>query len=322
MGYREHPALNQSYLKNIPLGYGNKKILKGPAIKMGSLIDCLITTPSEYYETYYVADINVPPEGIKAILDATSEWETILEVVDLLDYKGVGNRKWKEPTVLAKLTEFKPYWESLRLSKGKEIVTTSEHEIATHVASLLTTHKETRAFIYHPDLEVIYQKDFYWYHKHWECKGLTDVLLINRGKEIIFANGYVFPANSYLIVDIKTGTKKPEKLRESMVMFNYYFQLAFYHWGLNIEGLTKLNPIIVYAQQSLRDYPIWYEFTNDDLEIGKKGLKEIKHWSNNKYTQEPYICGYEEAFELLEYYETNGQWPRNIKYEFRDIRKI
>lgn len=315
MTYRNHPAYNQSYLKALCKGVSGK-IKIGPAIKMGSIIDCLITTPNAFDKEYYIADITEPTPDIKAIIDVVSEWsrDVVLEVAALMDFKGVGKGKWELDTVWNKLRNYGDYWEHIILSEGKQIITTTQYELAKYVSNLLTTHPYTRAFIYHPQVEVIYQKDFYWKYQGREFKGLADVILINRGKDIIFANGYVFKSNSVLIVDIKTGTKSPKNFKQSIKEFNYYFQLAFYWWGLLhqdfCKGLTLSNPVIVYAQQSYCTYPIWYEFTDLDMIIGKEGQKKANTVYKGKLEVlelEQEIYGWEQSLEILDEYERQRQ---------------
>ena len=326
MTYREHPALNQSYLKALCTGVGTKRVLKGPAIRMGSLIDCLLTTPELWDILYYVADIEHPAPDIKAIIGVIGEWnkESVLDVADLMEFKGVGKGKWELDTVWDKLSKYEDYWKSIVDCGNRELITTAEYEIALHVSNLLKTHPFTRAFISHPKLEVLYQYDFYWNYKGYECKGLADTILINNGDDLKFANGFIFPANSFMIVDIKTGTKNPKKLIDSMIEWNYYFQLSYYYMGMQgFRNMNQINPVIVYAQQSLRDFPTWYQFTDEDLRIGKQGLKERKYWDNGRYTEYQYIYGYDQAFKILEY-EDKHLWniPNGkLIHEFREFKR-
>ena len=315
--YREHHGLNQSYLKSVLKGSNIKSVPNSRAkrgFRLGSYIDAMVT--KQDLSCFIIDDTKPPSDEIATILNQVSEWdnELLLFAAESNEYKGVGKGNWKDDTIIKKLEEFKFYFDR---DKSNYYLTTKEKLLCEHVAGVLKTHPFVRAFLSHPNLEFYYQYDFYWQYKNKDCKGLADIVIINRSSDVEFANGYVMPKDSYLIVDVKTGIDHPEKLKYTIWKYNYYFQLSYYYYGLaqvdRFQGLTALDPVIVYGQTSYLNYPSWFVINQKGLQGGRYGW--VKHDSaylpmeedfdistlgTNPFLTDTFKEGWENAFHLLD----------------------
>jgi len=117
--YRESSEIHYSMLKeleynpNILIEPFTKK--QTPAMILGSMVDTILTEPTEFNKRFYVGDIELPSEAIQEMidtlfncykifgdLDSKENAKYILEVVE--DF-GYGNKNWHEETKLKKIIE-------------------------------------------------------------------------------------------------------------------------------------------------------------------------------------------------------------------------
>lgn len=315
--YREHHGLNQSFLKAVLKGTiyqptPNNKAKRG--YRLGSYIDALCT--KQDLSTFIIDDTKPPSDEIAKIIDMVSEWDDdlLLFAAENNEYGGVGKGLWEEETILKKLKKYKFYFDR---EEDKYYLTTKEKLLCEHVAGVLKTHPFVRAFLSHPNLEYYYQYDFYWQYKNKDCKGLADIVIVNRSSDIEFANGYIMPRDSYLIVDVKTGIDHPEKLKYTVWKYNYYFQLSYYYYGLaqvdRFQGLQALDPVIVYGQTSYLNYPSWFVINQKGISGGRYGWVkvddsyipmeesfDISTLGTNPFLTDLYIPGWDNAFYMLD----------------------
>lgn len=321
--YYELDFTSQSFLKKVLEGpaaiyaYNNRGDFIANHFIVGSAIDCLITTPTMFDEEFIIYKEILPPDDICKLLGIYYNETEDTEIVDedlLLEISyrplfGKGNdkaydlRTKKRESRLAKFTDDKATNYYGTLATGKKLITESLLEVINNSVYQLTKNSYTAYFFKLPDqFEINYQVALVDYDK--KRKGLLDMVITNTGDEFTLVNGYVFPANSTLIIDIKTGAYGPGKLKEYIDRWNIKFQLSWYKdfYQKQYSGTKLLNPVILYSHQNKHSsYSTWYEFTDQELLEGREQYKE--------------------ALSLLKLYQSQEQWTVPAKI-YRDLGRV
>ena len=111
--YRADPALSYSklscFFRQGPKALISNEKIDTPALRAGSLVDCLLTAPEEFDDRFYVADIDRFSDSIRKMTEdlfnpeieelALIDDATILMILDTYQYQ----TNWKSQTLLIKL---------------------------------------------------------------------------------------------------------------------------------------------------------------------------------------------------------------------------
>lgn len=313
--YRNHSAINQSKLKKL-LGYNPSNFLneekeESSGFFMGSLVDCLITTPEDFDTIYYLTDFNITAsENIMKICDEyirLSESDDLLQNKDLVIkiardngyYKG-----YKDDTIYSRIyNDGLKYCSLLKKANGKIIVDKKTYDKAM---SIVHSIKDTFKDIFDFDCE--YQVSMFSIIDNIEVKCLIDMMKIDFDNKIV---------NIY---DIKTMYESTAMFWLNMKKYRYDIQMAWYKTIVsnNYPGFKVNCHFIVESTENIGN-PIMYTCTENLLEIGEHGIyvskgdlfryiiddhqetKKIKCLENISF-----IEGYRQLLTKYKYYNENG----------------
>ncbi len=296
--YRENPALNQSFLKQIIGVYDT--IIRTEEEKLvmtlGSVVDCLITTPSLFDEMFMVmdADIKRPSDTMvnisQYVFKNTTDFDlnnnsTLLEEA-IIKYSYVGNRVWDlEAKVEKIIKECSEYWEHLKVSSGKLVITKDLHSQALLIVHKLLTSFNTKSYF---NVDSHKQMDIYWKCLGEQCKGLLDWAIEE-------SNSVIQP------LDIKVTGVNPANYKWQARKFRNDFQASFYSDGLTALGYIVKPFINIVASTNPSIEPFVYIYSERDLEVGRNGCRKIKGKYYNhleEWLEEDYIYGYMDAINI------------------------
>ena len=237
--YRNNPNLNNGLLKAyIQKGiYGYKKALENPSeyetekvsMKLGSAVDCLLTTPAEFDSNYLIVPSNVsiadkPFQIVSKALD-------MLDIInkDKFDFKAVldstiipiarefgyrGNIKDVEKYKNYLIQDCEAYF-NLKLSAGKRELLNYEEIMKVNITA--AKFKQLNIFTnQNPNIKVYFQKPIYSIYNNMDVKILLDVFVVDTANKKI------------ILYDIKTLEEPVTSFIHSFRRFLYNVQAVFY----------------------------------------------------------------------------------------------
>lgn len=330
--YFEDPSINQSYLKNVmknPLGFVSFK-KKGKALSIGSAVDCILTTPELYNETFIEIPNIKTSKDVMKILDYVYEKDLDITDVDLIihlanqpyygkeesaPYCGHMTNKQKRYERIVN-EESLAYVEYLKNKNGRTLIDPKNLQVINHCVNLFENHIFVQDMI---NYQKCYNQLFLKFkYRDYDCKALLDKVLINDTNETIkFYCGIELPPHSLLPIDIKTGAGRPESLNEYMMKWRIDFQLAWYYsalkWSKGYSDYHICNPVIIYTQTNIyTQYPSVKQLSLNELYMGRYGA-----WEHNSIIMPNYeykyphrqgfkYYGFEQALSILEMYDENN----------------
>lgn len=229
--YRSDPALSYSKLSSFfrqgPRALISNEKIDTPALRSGSLVDCLLTCPEEFDDRFYVADIDRFSDTIRKVVESLdyNEEEFLGEISDevlllALDEESY-QTNWKPEARIKKLIELgSDYYTVLKYSTGKIVISLQEFQEAQQCVQTLRTHPWTyQIFECNEDEEMFYQLKFKTIIEdcdNSEVRIMTDCIKINHKEKWI------------QVYDLKTTGKDEEKFEESFDSWNYWIQAGLY----------------------------------------------------------------------------------------------
>ena len=172
--YRNDNALSYSRLSQF-FKQGAKALISNEKIdtvslRFGSAVDCIMTSPEEFDDRFYVADIDRFSDTIRKIIEWTANstevqreslsdfGEMLLVPLDEFEYQ----TNWKSETRIKKLIELgSDYYTVLKYSTGKIVISPQEFSEAQSCVMTLKTHPFSyRIFECNEDEEIFYQLKF------------------------------------------------------------------------------------------------------------------------------------------------------------------
>lgn len=363
--YYKNPRISASYLKaiingpdsiakyNSEKGSGNKK--KDVYKRKGSVVDSLITTPTLFNEEYAIIDISLPSDAIMTMVEDIFKYylsltqgvvlkslyeisdESILNHLDNNSYQ----TNWKSQTRIDKFREAgNEYYLFLAKHSNKVLITKEEFQECTAMQMQMELHDYVIAFEKLKQVKgilVFNQVAIQWHYKEFnrDCKSLLDRIIYNTTDNNIDINEHlVLPAKSAMIIDYKTLSRRTEDSIFAFRDYMYYLSMSFYQEALRFKhsdpsfkfhGYKIINPVLIFGSFAC-NYPGWFQFTFQDLEIGKYGASYITNEFGEKrlspciYEENAELSpnrkkykGFNDAFKMLEYYETNGTFE--VEYQ-------
>lgn len=338
--YWKSDALSQSFLKKV---LSNDKSDKKDSVQfmVGSLVDCLLTSPELVDEWFYVSDLEkYPSPQIKEVLDLyynqlVEEGESIIwnDEKVLKIFRNVSNSRTGDAKVLEML--YDPYWKELEKAEGRKIVSKEYWTKCMSISMNLFTNPVTREYFQKTeDSELLFQYPLYWKYKNseyeYDCKGLADIVILNHKEKTV------------RLVDLKTTSDNLQSWKYNVARrFRYDIQLSFYNYGLHCIFTEKLpdyivlNPIVIVENVDFPGKPRVFELNTDDLYVGRHGCerqertivfeKDISENALSVDFEITKIYGWEHAIGLyhkslvyglddfdIEYHENKGNFSLNL----------
>lgn len=231
--YWKDPSINQSLLKKY-LGHPRQFLRESKEelyfqekkhFLRGSLTEMILFFPQFVKNFYYISELEkTPPDRVQSIIHQLvdedikmSNFDQVVRVCIDQDYTG---NNWKEDTIYNKILAHLDYYEYLKDSDGKEIVSKEDYEIATKCAHGLASGKYTAKYFEPGDnikmfpQHALYRK--YSLKEEYSLKGLIDLMRIDEENEIIY------------LIDIKTTGVYLENFPDVIKRYNYDIQMSFY----------------------------------------------------------------------------------------------
>ncbi len=231
--YRDHPAINQSLLKDVFEGRKRDK-WDSISILLGSYLDALVTLDgNEPEDTFIFFEGKRPSEAVTDICyklkSFVDEWKPLSEIESLGDFLADKNfypNLAPEGQVKNFITKANDWWEFLEKSEDKFILTQAEKELQESLA--VKAKWFINNLLPNVDYTISYQKELYWSYMGLDCKGLADIVIETE--------------DAIMEIDLKFTTAKTLNSWAYVARdLNYPFQKAFYR-----EGLRKGKSIIQY----------------------------------------------------------------------------
>ena len=313
--YRNDNALSYSKLSQF-LKSGAKALISNekidtPALRSGSLVDCLLTAPEEFDDRFYVADIDKFSDTIRKIVESLNynEEEFLGEISDevlllALDEENYQSN-WKSETRIKKLIELgSDYYTVLKYATGKIVISPQEFSEAQQAVQTLRTHAWTyQIFECNEDEEIFYQLKFKTKIDDIPFRFMMDICKVNHKKRTI------------LPIDLKTSGKSSELFEKSFLDWAYWIQGGSYSAGLNK---------IISEDDYFKNFEILpFQF----LVINKNDLCPLI-WEMNindtvKFTVENYGCNWRGLLNSANWHLRNGKFDYSRKsYENNGVNPI
>ena len=300
--YRAYDAINYSLLSKLsvsPVG------LEGPKeersyFTLGSLVDCLCTSPDDFNNDYYVMTVKKPTDMMVAYAmeylkssdhseaQLVSGYKSDITIVAKTSKDGLS--KWEK--------EGEPYYNALIAGKGKQVVSFEEYTQAEQLATILKTNQFTE--MYFGGDKNLHQEAIIWKYDGKECKSLLDIVHIDDN------NCTIRP------MDLKTTGKSVFSFQSAYLSYKYYIQAKFYTDALiyaienNINDLGKYKDYevlpfqFIVIETNYKNPPHIFEVSKEDMEIAAVG--GIVQGAGYE------IKGYQTIINNLEYHNTTNQW--------------
>ena len=199
------------------------------SLRFGSLVDCLLTEPDTFKDRFIVTSIKSPPQTIIYILQYIIESqetppiyskipeELKIEALNRFDY----GTTWLISTRIKRLDEHAPYYNLLRKSSNKTLVTKEEYDLAINCIYILKNHPFTHKYMddeeaFEDNIEKIYQLKFSSIYEGNLIMCMFDKLIVDHKSKTIQH------------IDLKTSSKKEEDFFKSALDWNYYLQATMY----------------------------------------------------------------------------------------------
>lgn len=333
--YRNNTAISQSELKKVLTNdttpFDNKKKVH---LMVGSLVDCLLTTPECLDEWFYISQITkYPKPQYKETFDryyqmlVDNDLGIEFDNFSLLQiFREVSNVNTGDDKVIEALWKEEEYWNDLLIANGRQIVSQDYWNKCNVVAQSLLTNPITANY-FKSDLfvEVDFQVPLYWTYtdlqEGWteECKGLADIRIIDHHNKTI-----QFP-------DVKTTSDSLITWKKNVARkYRYDIQGAYYYYGAcqwakqHYPDYTVKLPCFIVENVNYPSKPRIFEMTLDDIFIGTYGCDREKSKlildmdSNNNHLNVDWemdrIQGWQDAMNILHQAKLLGLPDWDIDY--------
>lgn len=262
-------------LANSPQAYrsGLEEEKSSSGLTFGSLVDSLLTQPEKLNNDFYVMTAKKPEsEMMLRFAEKFAESGDIVLAYNLSGYKiSIDALKTKFDK------EGKAYYDALKASKGKEVISFDMMTNANKVVSMLKNNPFTKKY-FEPseDVEILYQVPILW---EFEGRFLPDENISAKipSKILLDIIRIDHKARTIEPIDIKTGA---EGFMKAYWKYRLYLQGSLYYYGVNnavIQSENKsqyyrvLNTKFIYSDSDGVFPPVIYRMTDNDLTIGREG---------------------------------------------------
>lgn len=304
----------------------------GASASFGSLVDCLVFTPTKFDKRFIVAEIDLPSDNVKKVVDAVYNRikelnanaekvnsnlapkqipvpvkEMKLDHEDLIIsfskefsyYATQPNRAYNE--VMKSGTA---YFDFIQKLEGKQAVTKADLDTATKIKNILTTDKLVKGFfVPNKNCDVVFQQNIY---ADLELSGFEniDFLPLKGALDDIYFN---HKKKEVREIDLK-WTNDAFMFKDAVKRFGYVKQHSFYDFLLRewlktykdgaYEDYTVVNPLnVVIDSEDM--IPYIYRYNSNDLYIERYGHENM-HW----------FRGWEQSLYEIAWHMDTQQWDR------------
>jgi len=302
--YITHNAYSYSSLSRIsisPSYFKNKITEDTTGLTIGSAVDCLLTSPSEFNDQFHIANINKPTGQMGDFVTQLLACEQAEDCYEIA-YELAGFKRDSLDKVIERFEkEGKDYYEHSKSSIGKKVLTKDEYTIVQSVVNVLKNNKYTRGIFNNDNLEidVIYQLPVLYtnYEVNLDFKALFDAVVINHFDRTI---------KSY---DLKTTGKSVLGFADSFMKFRYYLQNSMYNDAISKWAKDNYPEYTCYlmkhiaVESSKWAIPMIYDFSNFN-HMGRYG----------GYYRSEWYKGYLDLARELDWHKKQDLWeyPKDI----------
>ena len=294
--YFKTPGLSSSFLKKVIKNDFSKEEDSKEKYVSGNLVDARLTFVEEL-NNYIGLDVKYPPPQIKATFDQYLKENNTWDITKLKDlYNDLYNSKranpWKLTTVIKALNDEKHYILNKLKYKDKIVIPKETWDKSIACANSLKEHPLTRKYF---ESDNKYQVPLFARYRGHYCKGLLDILRINKSKKEI------------QIVDVKSTDASTKYWPEIARKLRADLQLSFYYnlVKINYPSYTQLNPVFLVESVKNPGFPRIYELDTKHRLIGKEGGIRTRNTiavdsMPGLYKSQDVILGYDNAIDIYE----------------------
>jgi len=281
-------------------------------LRIGSALDCLLTSPDRWYKDFKVADANRPYGAMGVFTNAlpcgltpSSPESDYMQAYELAEYKlgmpTVIRRFWSNDDAVYFYRNY-----VCADNKGKTVLGKTEYEMVIKCRDLILNSPFTKPYFQSNNLavELLHQVPIYFEYSEIEFKSLLDGILINHDDKTI------------LPFDLKTTGKSVFSFRESFLMWGYYRQCALYWKALFAESspvyhliedgykILDFEFIVVEKKLFNPNPPLIYRTTALDRRMGFTG----------GYSDGQYYKGIDELIDTYKWHLEKNYWdlPKDV----------
>ena len=334
--YREHPGLNQSFLKDmiLPLNKINAKYKENKVEKItqgliiGSAVDMyLLGDRKEFLETYHAVEelkmTDKEEEINEYIFSHQNDFETLDELLIEAFIATNYQPKWKMETKLEKWDKEKTqeYLDRKNDTTGIYL----SHEDYNRVIKIGDSLSQLFPEIFYDqgdDVHTYFQEPIYFdncYGFEGSYKALLDIMIVKETEDTINID----------IIDLKTTSYETVEFYNSAMKFRYDIQIAFYRaavkW-LYRDSKKELNIKCFFAVESTTTIgtPVLIEADDTFIQQGISGREEvnIQDIEGNIVTiLKKEIVGIVQLIYIYNFYKEDG-WKTDILFYNKLIEQI
>ena len=242
--YREDPALSYSTLSRFQKNGGFHSIpilfdkISTPSLVLGSITDELITGSQESFnERFLVSNVNLDEDVINIIKIIYDNFKDqykhflqipIVQVSQMAKQNGFWPAdKWADNARyngLLKKGDVSGYYDFLRESDGKTVITNEQYQDAIKCVQALKTSEATRFYFAENEpnnpIQRYYQLKFKATFDGIDYRSMLDCCLVD------YNNKKIYP------IDLKTSSHYEDEFYKSFIQFNYAIQSRLYYRNL------------------------------------------------------------------------------------------
>lgn len=279
--------------------------------RIGSALDCLLTSPERWDEDFKVIAVNRPfglmgkfIDNLPPNLTIFSTPDNYQEAYDKAGYKmkieRVIDNFWRNEET------YKYYQVTREIKKGVSIISKDEYDTVVKCKELIDANEFIYPYFHSEELgvEILRQVPIYFNYMGEDCKGLLD------GIKLDHRNRTIQP------YDLKTTGKSVYDFRSAYLQYGYYRQASFYELALYSEaspvkkyideGYTMLDFVFIVVETKLSSsHPaIIFRTSLRDRQVGLAG----------GYIGSRHYKGINNLIEDYQFYTTNDYWdlPRDL----------
>lgn len=273
-------------------------------MRVGSALDCLLTSPERWEYDFTVIDAKRPYGLLAKFIDHLPPGLSQDSEIELYEeaYKDSGYKMWIDKVVdkFWQNEEAVKYYKLTKdLGDGITVISSDENESVMKAHELIMANEFVKPYFVNDDpmVSLLHQVAIYFTYRGHKCKALLDGVKVDHRKRTIEP------------FDLKT-TRAVYDFEEHYIMYKYYLQAAFYEIALRSEG----SPVKQYLDEGyeMLDF-IFIAVENKSSSshpaiiyvTDKEDLFKAKHGGKIKNRE---IKGIDQLIDDYEYHITTDRW--------------
>jgi hypothetical protein len=302
--YITAPGISYSALSRLskgPKAYINKDSPSGDFLSVGSAVDILLTEEDTFHDLFYVMTAKKPSSDMMLkYVETMIATDDPAQALAASGYKkALSDAKWQ--------TDGLPYYEAIKASEGKTVLSFEQYQQVQAVVNQLKTNTYTAKYFdsgHRPEhVEVMYQFVHYFDYKGKPGKVKLDLLVIDHKEKTISP------------LDLKTTGKSVFTFTTSYKSYKYYLQGAWFVLGVkdwadkNYPEYSITGFDFIVAEMAAYNPPLIFEMSKEEIKMAIVGGKSLMGYP---------IKGVDQLLEDLDYYERTNKWeyPAEIDKSF------